>query len=427
MCCEISLLFDLHCCLINPLDSCMKRGFVMVMDVLKKYSSGILDLKNRIAMAPLTRQCADDDGTPNGEMLAYYSRRARGGVGLIITEGTYPADNLGAIGYLNQPGIANERHQAEWKKIVDACHKHGSKIILQLMHAGRVADPRTLKSGERPVSASDTKSTGWVLYTDTQDELHDRGLQGNWPQINFPQAKSLDLQELDSIADDFADAAKRAVECGFDGVEIHGANGYLLYQFTDPKQNLRTDKYGGSVENNLRFPMMVVDRVRSKIGKDKIISYRISQDGVDDFGGRWPGGQSYAVEIGKELQKMDADVIHWSSFDWKDNRFDNAQPPIPITLKKESGKPLITNGNIFDGDTAEEVINKNAGDIVAVGRPLFAHPDWVYIVASGIPYDWMEFDRKYVIRPPYDYSYSYPSGLPKRDWSPDAKLEREKS
>ena len=149
---------------------------------------GNISLRNRVVMAPLTRQCADDDGTPNAEMLAYYSRRARGGVGLIITEGTYPADNLGAIGYLNQPGIANDKHQEGWKKIVEACHEHGAKIILQLMHAGRVADPRTLLENESPVSASNTQSDGWVLYTDNDDELHDRGLEGEWPQVNFSPA-----------------------------------------------------------------------------------------------------------------------------------------------------------------------------------------------------------------------------------------------
>ena len=386
---------------------------------------GSLTLRNRVVMAPLTRQCADDDGTPNDEMVAYYSRRARGGVGLIITEGTYPADNLGGIGYLNQPGIANEKHQEAWRKVVDACHKQGAKIILQLMHAGRVADPRTLLGNESPVSASNTQSDGWVLYTDTDDELHDRGLEGEWPQVNFPAARSLEENELKIIAHDFAAAAKRAINCGFDGVEIHGANGYLLYQFTDPKQNLRTDDYGGSAAKNLKFPNMVVDAVRAEIGNDKIISYRISQDGVDDFTGFWEQGQIYVDALGIELAKMNVDAIHWSSFDWKDNRFDANCPPIPVSLKKQTRKTLITNGNIYDGKTADEVFSSDAGDFVAIGRPIFAHPDWVHIVASGLPYNWMEFDRKYVISPPYDYSYAYPKSLPKRDWSPSAKLKRD--
>ncbi|MDB2325106.1 NADH:flavin oxidoreductase [Alphaproteobacteria bacterium] len=385
---------------------------------------GPLSLKNCIAMAPLTRQCAEDDGTPNDEMVAYYARRARGGVGLIISEGTYPADNLSGIGYLNQPGCENDKQQEGWQQIIEACHRHGAKIIIQLMHAGRVADPRTIRDGESPVSASDTHSAGWVLYTDNDTELHDRELTGAWPQVTFPPSRALTEDELSAVADDFAAAAKRAVDAGADGVEVHGANGYLLYQFTDPKQNLRTDAYGGSAENNMRFPNMVVDRVRSAIGPDKLISYRISQDGVDDFTGFWQAGQEYVEAIGKALKDMDADVIHWSSFDWKTNRFDAAQPPIPVTLKKISGKPFITNGNVFDGETAEEVFAQNAGDVVAIGRPIFAHPDWPYIVASGMDYDWMDFDRKYVIHPPYDYTYAYPASLPERDWSPEAKVKR---
>lgn len=385
---------------------------------------GSLQLKNRIVMAPLTRQSAEDDGTPNDEMLAYYARRARGGVGLIITEGTYPADNLSGIGYLNQPGCANDQHQMGWQKIAEACHRHGAKIILQLMHAGRVADPRTLREGESPVSSSDTQSSGWVLYTDNDTEMHDRGLNCEWPMVTFPQARALNEAELNNVADDFASAAKRAVDAGFDGVEIHGANGYLLYQFIDPKQNLRTDAYGGSPEKNMRFPRMVVDRVRAAIGPKRIISYRISQDGVDDFTGFWEGGQKYVKEIGKELCKMDANVIHWSSFNWKDNRFDNSLPPVPVTLRKISGKPFITNGNIFDGATAEEVFDQNGGDFVAIGRQIFAHPDWAYIVASGMDYDWMAFDRKYVVHPSYDYTYAYPTGLPVRDWSPSGRIKR---
>lgn len=168
--------------------------------LFEKFQIGPKILKNKIVMAPLTRQCAEKDGSPNDEMVSYYARRARGGVGLIITEGTYPSENLSGIGYLNQPGCCNETHVKNWKKIVDAVHENGSQIILQLMHAGRVADPRTLKENEFPVSASSTKSNGWVLYTDTDDEKFDRGISGEWPQINFPEAKSLTKKEIEDIA-----------------------------------------------------------------------------------------------------------------------------------------------------------------------------------------------------------------------------------
>ncbi len=132
---------------------------------------GPLELKNRLVMAPLTRQVAELDGTPTDEMAAYYARRARGGVGLIISEGTYEIDELGCKAYLSQPGIANDKHVEGWKKTTKAVHALGTPIICQLMHGGRVSDPRCLFENESAVSASDTQSEGWVLYTDTDDEI----------------------------------------------------------------------------------------------------------------------------------------------------------------------------------------------------------------------------------------------------------------
>ncbi len=130
-------------------------------------------IPNRIAMAPLTRQMAEADGTPTDEMAAYYARRARGGFGLIITEGTYEEDKLGCKAYLSQPGIANKKHVKAWKKVASAMHDHGAKSILQLMHGGRVSDPRVL-GGKAPVSASATQSGGWTLYTDNN---YERGIR----------------------------------------------------------------------------------------------------------------------------------------------------------------------------------------------------------------------------------------------------------
>ena len=136
-------------------------------------------IPNRIVMAPLTRQMAEEDGTPTAEMAGYYARRARGGFGLIITEGTYETDDRhGCKAYLSQPGIANAKHVAGWKKVVEAIHAHGSKAILQLMHGGRVSDPRALPKGVQPGSASAGQSAGWVLYTDNDDEKHLRGITG---------------------------------------------------------------------------------------------------------------------------------------------------------------------------------------------------------------------------------------------------------
>lgn len=382
------------------------------------------ELNNRIVMAPLTRQSAEDDGTPTDEMTAYYARRARGGVGMIVSEGTYTNDEFGCVAYLNQPGCANERHINAWKKVVDAVHENGSLIILQLMHGGRVSDPRCLYKGESPISASATKSDGCVLYSDTDDEMYDRGLNPPWPKVEFPKAREASKFEIKRIAEGFAEAAERGVKAGFDGVEIHGANGYLFYQFIDPKQNLRTDEYGGSPENNIRSSIETCKLVRDAIGKDKIITLRLSQDGVDDFEGSWLGGVNYAKEIGIALKNVDIDALHWSSFDWKNNRDSNSDVPMPKILKEFSGLPMIVNGGIAEGTHIEEIISTNSGDLGAVGRPIFAHPDWAYIIRSGESYPWIEFDRKYVIKPSYDYSYGYPLDLKNTNWDPDLTKRR---
>jgi 2,4-dienoyl-CoA reductase-like NADH-dependent reductase (Old Yellow Enzyme family) len=388
------------------------------------FTIGSHRLKNRIVMAPLTRQSAEDDGTPTDEMAAYYARRARGGVSMIICEGTWQNDEYGCVGYLNQPGILTRRHVAGWRKVTDAVHRHGIPILLQLMHAGRVADPRCLHEGESPVSASDTHSDGWVLYTDTDDERNDRGIEGDWPLVTFPPARALTPAEIERIADGFAEGAARAVEAGFDGVEIHGANGYLLYQFIHPDTNLRTDDYGGSAANNVRFAKLVCERVRAAIGPGKLLTLRLSQDGVDNFTGRWPGGVAYAREIGAALADGAMDALHWASFGWSENRDPDDPTPMPKALREASGKAMIVNGGVAEGAHAEEVVASEAGDLCAIGRPIFAHPDWPYIVRAGEPCDWVPFDRKYVIKPSYDYAHGYPLDLKRSNWTADLASRR---
>lgn len=372
-------------------------------------------LSNRIAMAPLTRQMAEPDGTPTDEMAAYYARRARGGCELIITEGTYEEGALGCRAYLSQPGIANAKHVAGWRKVTDAVHKHGAAIILQLMHGGRVSDPRCLNGGQ-PVSASATQSQGWTLYSDTDYEKTIRNIEGPWPKVTFGPARALTLVEIDQVVQGFADGARRAVEAGFDGVEIHGANGYLLYQFIHPKTNQRSDEYGGSPQNNARIAVRACEAVRKAVGPDKIVTLRLSQDGVDDFTGAWPGGVAYATEIGKALRGCGADALHWASFNYAENRDPASSTPMPYALREASGLKMIANGGIDDGAKAEAALTSGAADMVAVGRPIFAQPDWPYIVRSGAPYAWAEFDRKYVIRPPLDYGLAYPTRLEDPCW-----------
>ena len=368
-----------------------------------------------LKLGPITRQMAEADGTPTDEMAAYYARRARGGLALIITEGTYEQDGFQSRAYLSQPGITNDRHQAGWAKVFDAVHAHGAKIIVQLMHGGRVCDPRVL-NGQPGVSASATQSQGWSLYTDSDYEKTIRNIDGPWEKVTFPPARALTVEEIHAVADGFAAGAKRAVDAGADGVEIHGANGYLLWQFITPKTNLRSDAFGGSPENNIRFATLVGEKVRAAIGPDKLLTLRLSQDGVDDFVGAWPGGVIYAEAIGKALKGSAYDALHWSSFNYLDNRDPNDITPMPTVLRRASGLPVITNGGIADGPSAEAALTSGATDVVAVGRPILAHPDWAYIVRSGVDYPWLDFDRKYVIQPPLDFGLAYPTGLVDPYW-----------
>ena len=374
-------------------------------------------LPNRIAMAPLTRQMAEADGTPNDEMAAYYARRARGGCGLIITEGTYAEDGLGWRAYLSQPGIANANHIAGWRKVTDAVHALSGSIILQLMHGGRVTDPRCLAPGEQPVSASATQSGGWSLYTDGEYEKTIRDISGPWPKVTFGPARALEVAEIEEVVQGFAAGARRAMEAGFDGVEIHGANGYLLSQFITPKTNLRTDAFGGSPQNNARIAVMACQAARKAVGADAIVTLRLSQDGVDDFTGAWPGGVDYAQAIGVTLRDCGADALHWASFNYLENRDSNSPEPMPAVLRRASGLKMIANGGIAEGAGAEPALTGGAADMVAVCRLLFAQPDWPYIVRSGVPYDWAPFDRKYVIRPPVDYGLAYPLSLDDPHWT----------
>ena len=166
--------------------------------------------------------------------------------------------------------------------------------------------------------------------------------------------------------------------------------------------------------------------MRDAIGPDKIITLRLSQDGVDDFTGAWEGGVDYAKAIGEALRDAPIDALHWSSFDWSDNKDPNSDTPMPQVLKEASGLPMIANGGIAEGEHAEHVVASEAADLCAVGRPLFAHPDWPYIVRAGETYNWTEFDRKYVVKPSYDYACGYPLNLTAPNWDPDFSKRRPK-
>ena len=229
--------------------------------IFSKTTLGTLALQNHLVMSPMTRNRATGN-IPNELMAEYYAQRAS--AGLIITEGTSPSPN--GLGYPRIPGIFSAEQVAGWKRITEAVHAKGAKIFVQLMHCGRIAHPLNLPRGARVLGPSAIAAAG-EMYTDAE------GMKQN----AMPQAMT--EADIKTTIEEFAQAAKNAVAAGFDGIELHGANGYLLEQFIRPNSNQRSDRYGGAIENRARFVLEVVDAVIKAIGKDKI-GIRLSPFGV---------------------------------------------------------------------------------------------------------------------------------------------------
>ncbi len=220
-------------------------------DIWTPLTTGTLQLPHRLAMAPMTRSRAKPDGTPGDLAALYYTQRA--GLGLLITEGTQPSDD--GQGYLATPGIYTDAHVAGWRTVTDAVHAASARIFLQLMHVGRRAHPDNTPHHRQPVAPS-AVAPGEEMFTMT-------GMQP------VPEPRALTIAEVEQTVADFARAARRAIDAGADGVEIHGANGYLVHQFLAPDANQRTDRYGGSMENRARFAIEVVRAVAEAIGPER--------------------------------------------------------------------------------------------------------------------------------------------------------------
>lgn len=355
-------------------------------------------LRNRLAMAPMTRQVARADGTPTPEMAAYYARRARGGVGLVITEGVCFSETTGAKAYPHQPAIITGDHVDAWRNLTSAVHREGALCVMQLQHAGRLADPLDLAPGCRPISASETLAPGYVIFTDSWEEKALRGWDFDPPFRAYVPARAMTLRDLELVAEEFATAASLAIAAGFDGVEVHAANGFLLDQFLNADVNTRTDGYGGSPTERTRYPREVCARVRDAVG-DRIVTLRLSQDRIDGKLDRFAGGVGEAQEIGAALRDTPIDALHWASFDWADTRDPTNADPIPAVLRRESGKPVIANGGIHEPETAEAILAGGVADMVAIGRPLLANPDWPKLVHDPERPRWVPFERRWVIDP----------------------------
>jgi len=321
--------------------------------LFESYTVGSVKLKNRIVMAPMTR-CRAIDNIPNELMAEYYKQRS--GAGLIITEGTAPSPN--GLGYTRIPGIYSNKQVEGWKKTTSAVHNAGSKIIVQLMHTGRISHPLNMPEKAKILAPSAVKPAG-QMWTDAK-MLQD-----------FPVPKEMTAENLLSTKKEFVAAAKNALDAGFDGVELHGANGYLLEQFLSPISNIRIDNYGGSIENRCRFVIEVVDAVAEAIGKNKT-AIRISPFGVASDMPHYPEINETYKYLSLQLNILDIAYIHLV------DHSSMGAPEVPMEIKKLIRKnfknKIILSGG-YNKARAEADIQSSLGDLIAFGRPFINNPD----------------------------------------------------
>lgn len=322
------------------------------------------ELKNRVVMAPLTRSRAIDN-IPNELMAEYYAQRA--GAGLIITEGTSPSPN--GVGYPRMPGVYNQAQAEAWKSVTDAVHGQGGKIFMQLMHSARVSHPDNLPAGARVLGPSA------VPLTDTQMYVDGKG------QLPIPVASPMTIDDIKDAIAEYARGAKLAVAAGFDGVELHAANGYLIDQFLNPISNQRTDQYGGSTENRLRLFRDIAEATVAAVGKEKV-GVRFSPYGVFNELGEFEDLENTFVGAARIAKELGLTYIHLVDHEAM------GTPPVPDSIKEKMyaafGGPLILSGG-YDRNRAEADLEAGKGDLVAFGRPFIANPDLVERMKQNAP------------------------------------------
>ena len=332
--------------------------------MLDKFNMRGLELKNRLVMAPLTRCRAGDTRVPNALMAEYYSQRAD--AGLIITEATSISQQ--GTGYVGNAGVFNDAQRDGWKPVVEAVHKGGSKFFLQLWHQGRASHSDFQQNNQLPVSASAIKLNGDSIHTPLGKK-------------EYETPRALETEEIPGIVNDYKEAARRAKEAGFDGVEIHAANGYLIDQFLQSKTNHRTDKYGGSVEKRYQFLKEIVEAIATVYEPGRI-GVRISPNGVfNDMGS--PDFREQFIYVAEQLDQYGLafiDVLDGLAFG-----FHKLGEPITLSdLRKVYSGPLMGNCG-YDFKSAEKAIEEHRADLIAFGRPYITNPDLATRYANGWP------------------------------------------
>jgi N-ethylmaleimide reductase len=335
-----------------------------VSDLLfSPYKLGRVELKNRVVMAPLTR--SRSIGNVPGEVVAeYYAQRAE--AGLIITEGTAPAPD--GLGYARIPGLFSAEQVAGWKRVTAAVHAAGSRIFVQLMHTGRIGVAENLPPGARVLGPSAVAAPG-EMYSDAKGMLP------------FPVPEAMTEVDIEAALSAYERSAELAIEAGFDGVEMHAANGYLIEQFLNAASNQRADAWGGTVEGRARFALEAAARVVRKIGADRV-GIRVSPYGV--FNGMVADDATDALyeHLATKLSELGLLYVHVV-----DHSAIGA-PPVKAEIKRTirerfRGTYILSGG--YDRARAEHDLAEHLGDLVAFGRPFMANPSLVSKLKSGAP------------------------------------------
>ncbi len=327
-----------------------------------------LQLANRYVLAPMSRASATEDGVPTAEMARYYARFAAGGFGLIIAEGAY-TDTEFAQSYGNQPGMCSDAHQTGWQRIVDAVHAEGGKIILQLIHAGAVSQVVDV-----PHAPSAVRPDGQML-------------QGYGPkQGEYGSPTELTAAQIETVKAGFLQAAVRADRAGFDGVEVHCANGYLLDQFLTPETNLREAPYGGSVANRIRLTCEIISEIKAAVRReDFAVGVRLSQAKATQPDYFWHGGLEDAAIIFAAVAEAGASFIHLASekngYAYHSSTRDGHK--LTQFARRTTGLPVIANGGLHDPNLAHDVLTSGEADFVSIGKAAMMNPDLPNKLASG--------------------------------------------
>jgi N-ethylmaleimide reductase len=335
----------------------------MSQKAFEPFTLGPITLANHIVMAPMTRSRAVGN-VPNELMVTYYRQRAN--AGLIITEGTAPAPE--GSGYARIPGIYTREQVAGWRRITDAVHEEGGHIFMQLMHTGRIFHELNLPAGAKGVAPSAIAAAG-KMWTD-EAQLQPNGMP-----------RALSPEEVGTVRDEFIRAARFAIEAGADGVEMHGANGYLIEQFLNPAANRRDDDYGGSVTKRARFALEVTSGVADAIGPERTAIRLSPWSKAGDLAHYAEIDETYEY-LANELRRIGIVYLHVL-----DPRRANAGAAGAATLamiRRKFTGTLILNGGYHTLDAIEEVLTTGRADLVAVGRPFISNPDFVERLRAGL-------------------------------------------